>query len=70
MTCTPPRCNTPELPGPPRETETGERDRGPDLEAAERDTSSRVPQGELQEDAPARGEAGRERQTGEEETDS
>ena len=70
VTCTPPRNNTPELPGPPRETETGERDRGPDLEAAGRGTSSRGPQGELQGDAPAQGEAGREKQTGEEEDDS
>ena len=70
VTCTPPRNNTPELPGPPRETETGERDRGPDLEAAGRGSSSREPQGELQGDAPAQGEAGRVGWTGEEEIDS
>ena len=70
VTCTPPRNSTPELPSFPGETEAGERDRGPDLGAAGRGSSSREPQGELQGDASARGEAGREGWTGEEETDS
>ena len=48
----------------------GERDRGPDLEAAGRGSSFREPQRELQGEAPAQGEAGREGQTGEEEKDS
>ena len=48
----------------------GERDRGPDLEAAGRGSSYGGPQGELQGEAPAQREAGREGQTGEEEKDS
>ena len=47
----------------------GERDRDPDLEAAGRGPSSGEPQRELQGDAPAQREAGRDGQTGEEEKD-
>ena len=48
----------------------GERDRGLDLEAAGRGSSFREPQRELQGEAPAQRETGRERQTGEKEKDS
>ena len=43
VTCTTPRNSTPQLPSPTRE-----RDRGPDLEAAWRGSSSGGPQGEQQ----------------------